>query len=188
MACSVRKTANVVRRRAIFAELDGGLPDRPWPIEPSMLIESSPGKFHAAVVGRGLNSEEFRGIERRMVRDWGSDKGVIDEARVLRLPGFLHQKTRSNPHLVRMVSGDRQGLYAGGSPCSVPPDLRIRSVPQPNEADRYAPRPPTLWIAGRSADWRSHLASRIWEKFRRERSARPLEARFNVCCDCSNSG
>src|SRR5262245_32258786 len=37
---------NVGYIRAVYAEIDIAEPLAPWPIEPSMIVESSPGKYH----------------------------------------------------------------------------------------------------------------------------------------------
>ena len=108
-----RKTVNVVRRRAVFAELDNGLPDRPWPFDPSMLVESSLNKYHAWFLCEGLTSEEFRGVQRRMVLDWGSDRGVIDEARSLEAARTPSPKGLGQPAPSSAGIGNRQGLHEG---------------------------------------------------------------------------
>ena len=44
---------------------------------------------------------DFAAVMERMVESYGSDKNAKDISRVLRLPGFLHRK--SKPHLVRIL-------------------------------------------------------------------------------------
>jgi hypothetical protein len=41
-----RKFENLKRLRAIWADLDGAPLPKEWPLAPSLVVESSPGKFH----------------------------------------------------------------------------------------------------------------------------------------------
>jgi hypothetical protein len=98
-----RKKENIVRIRALWQEADRG--DEPeLPVEPHMVIESSPGKFHRYVLVRDGVLDEFESVQRRLVDDYGSDPNAKDRSRVLRLPGFYHMKNPDSPHLVRIVS------------------------------------------------------------------------------------
>jgi hypothetical protein len=144
-----RKAANVSRRRAVFAELDDGLPDKPWPLAPSMLVSSSPGKHHAWWRVEGLSSPEFRGVERRMVASWKSDKGVIDEARVLRLPGTLHQKDLARPHMVRLVEGAGEQY--------TPAEIRAAFPP----VDAGDMQRVTAWVSGVSEDYEDRISPQL---------------------------
>ena len=99
-----RKAENATRIRAVFQEDDGGH-GGPFPLEPSLIVETSPGHFHrywltdwpADEQGR----KDFAAVMERMVESYGSDKNAKDIVRVLRVPGFLHRK--GDPHLVRIV-------------------------------------------------------------------------------------
>lgn len=96
-----RKKENIIRVRAIWQEDDGE--GKPLPIEPHIVVESSPGKYHRYILVDGCPLDAFRGFQERMVESYGSDPNAADISRVLRLPGFFHQKDRANPHMVRMV-------------------------------------------------------------------------------------
>ena len=104
-----RKAANIRRVRAIWQEDDNGFAGT-YPLKPSIVVETSPGHFHRLWLLEGaddLSFTEHRGVMERMVADYGSDKGAKDLERVLRVPGFYHQKRE--PFLVRIVeaSGER---------------------------------------------------------------------------------
>ena len=102
-----RKTENITHIRAVWQEDDDGF-NGAFPLQPSMVVETSPGHFHrywltadhwpADERGRA----DFAAVMERMVESYGSDKNAKDISRVLRLPGFLHRKGRT-PHLVRIV-------------------------------------------------------------------------------------
>jgi hypothetical protein len=70
------------------------------PIEPNIVVETSPGKAHYYFLCEGIAKSEFTGIETRLIDDYGSDPNAKDLARVLRLPGFYHNKKK--PHLVKI--------------------------------------------------------------------------------------
>jgi hypothetical protein len=97
-----RKKANIVRTRALWQEADRG--DEPeLPVEPHMVVESSPGKCHRYVLVRDGVLDEFESVQKRLVDDYGSDPNAKDRSRVLRLPGFYHMKNPDSPHLVRLI-------------------------------------------------------------------------------------
>jgi hypothetical protein len=108
-----RKKKDVVRVRAIWQEDDDGFEGQ-FPLEPSVVVESSPGHYHrywlvepdwpADEQGR----RDFAGVMECMVACYGSDPGAKDISRVLRLPGFQHRKNPEEPHMVRIVGGNRQ--------------------------------------------------------------------------------
>ncbi|KFB69278.1 PriCT-2 domain-containing protein [Candidatus Accumulibacter vicinus] len=99
-----RKMSNMVSPRAIFQEADR--PNTPPPpLDPHMEVESSPDKFHRYCFIDPATAPQFdtwREGMNRMVVDFGSDPNACDPARVLRLPGFYHQKDPSRPFMVRI--------------------------------------------------------------------------------------
>jgi hypothetical protein len=101
-----RKKENITHVRAVFQEDDNGF-NGPFPLEPSMVIESSPGHFHRywLVADEWPTDErgraDFTAVMERMIETYGSDKNAKDISRVPRLPGFLHRK--ADPHLVHIV-------------------------------------------------------------------------------------
>ena len=107
-----RKSDNIVRIRAIWQEDDQGLCHQ-FPIEPSMIVQTSKGKFHRYwLVDAGPEfTGTFSAVMDRMVSDYGSDRNAKDISRVLRVPGFFHRK--GDPVMVELVatSGHR---YSGG--------------------------------------------------------------------------
>jgi len=87
-----RKAENVMSVAAYFADFDGApLPDV-WPIDPTLLVESSPGKFHAYWRVDSAPLDEFTRVQAHLALLFGSDEKVTDLPRVMRLPGYQHQK------------------------------------------------------------------------------------------------
>jgi hypothetical protein len=103
-----RKGRNITNIRAVWQEDDDGVAVD-FPIEPSLVVESSPGRFHrywllaepwpADERGRADHAE----VMERMIETYGSDPNAKDLCRVLRVPGFLNRK-HGDPHQVRVVS------------------------------------------------------------------------------------
>lgn len=85
-----RRNVNVKRIRAVFLEDDGD--GKKLPLEPHIVVESSPGKRHSYLLVERLSREEFTSVMEVMIGQYGSDPNAKDLARVLRLPGFFHQK------------------------------------------------------------------------------------------------
>jgi hypothetical protein len=100
-----RKAENITDVRAIWQEADDGY-SGPFPLAPSMEIESSPGHAHRYWLTDWPADQQGRAdhaaVMERMIISYGSCKGAKDIARVLRVPGFLHRK--GDPRLVRIIS------------------------------------------------------------------------------------
>jgi hypothetical protein len=103
-----RRTANNIRRvRAIFQEDDHAYAGQ-FPIDPTIVVETSMGRFHRYWVIAGewpadeTGRRDFRGVIERMIASYGSDPGAKDISRVLRVPGFINHK-REEPFQVRIT-------------------------------------------------------------------------------------
>ena len=103
-----RKGQNITNIRAVWQEDDDGAAVN-FPIEPSLVVESSPGRFHRYWLLAEPWPEDERGradhgaVMERMIESYGSDPNAKDLCRVLRVPGFLNRK-HGDPHQVRVVS------------------------------------------------------------------------------------
>lgn len=105
-----RRKENLERIRAWAIDLDGG--DKPAQraricaakLTPSSIVETKNG-YHVYWYAEDAKPEHYRLILDRLVAFFGADKNARDLARVLRVPGFLHQKDPADPFLVRHVFG-----------------------------------------------------------------------------------
>ena len=103
-----RGKKNIVRIRAVWQEDDRGFTGK-LPLRPSIVVESSPGKFHRYILVAGhwpadeQGIADFDAVLDRMVESYGSDGGAKGINRVLRLPGFLHRKNPAAPFMVHIV-------------------------------------------------------------------------------------
>jgi hypothetical protein len=104
-----RKAENVVSVRAFFADFDKPNPEtiklnlKSFGLKPHVIVESSPGKWHVYWFIDGVPLEEFTSTQQRLAEVLGSDPTVKDLPRVMRLPGFLHQKDGRAPFVVRIT-------------------------------------------------------------------------------------
>ena len=98
-----RKTENIIKVRALFADLDGSplkpiLKAKP---EPHMIIESSKGKYHAYWLVDDCPLDKFSMYQKAIAKKFDSDPKVCDLPRVMRLPGFYHCKGKPYPVKVK---------------------------------------------------------------------------------------
>ena len=113
-----RTNENVVEVRAHFADFDSAEPEtvvsnlKRLGLTPHLIVESSPGKWHVYwfVVGAPLG--EFSATQARLAAVLGSDPKVKDLPRVMRLPGFPHQKDGCAPSMVKIASAREASSYA----------------------------------------------------------------------------
>ena len=108
-----RREANIVAVRALFADLDGAplsVLER-LGLLPHIIAMTSPSRFHAYWRVDGVETAEFAGLQKRLAALMGSDPSVCDLPRVMRLPGFPHQKDPAEPHLVWFRAREHSGPY-----------------------------------------------------------------------------
>jgi len=103
-----RKATDVKKIRAVWADFDGvKLPNR-WEEKPSIIIETSPGRFHCywqTVVNDEKYSvpiESFTTIQEGISKKFDSDKFVKDLPKAMRMPGWYHCKKEK--FMVRIIS------------------------------------------------------------------------------------
>ena len=113
-----RSKENIIRVRAHYVDLDGAdlKPVRDW-LEPDIICETSPRRWHAYWLVRDTPLEEFSAVQQRLIRAFDADN-VHDLPRVMRLPGFFHQKKDSKKGL----AGERRMVRI--MPTANPPEER----------------------------------------------------------------
>lgn len=99
-----RKASNVQSVRALFADLDGAplAPVQAFPLQPNIVVESSPGRWHAYWLTEDVPLDQFKPLQQAIARRFNSDPKVCDLPRVMRLPGFFHHK--GEPFLSRVIA------------------------------------------------------------------------------------
>ena len=102
-----RRSENVTSPRALFIDDDKGLlpPDSPQlaALPPTITVRTRKGWHHYWVLVPGEALSTFTPAQAALAEHFGTDPAVKDLARVMRLPGFFHQKDPANPVLVQLV-------------------------------------------------------------------------------------
>jgi RecA-family ATPase len=143
-----RSIENIVRVRAVFADLDGapldpvlaeGMP------KPHIVTETSLGRWHAYWrVTEDMPLDEFGPLQQGIIARLDSDKSVHDLPRVMRIPGFIHRK--ADPFVSMLLQTN-----------DVPPydwhDLR-QAFPLPAPPEPEPPRPPPADDRDMPDQWR----------------------------------
>lgn len=96
-----RKATDIVKVRAVFADLDGSPLEPVWEYNPSLVVESSPGKYHAYWFCSDVPRGAFGQLQESISYKFNSDPKVKDLPRVMRVPGFEHRK--ADPFLSRII-------------------------------------------------------------------------------------
>jgi hypothetical protein len=117
-----RKVANLTRVRAIWVEDDTGA-SIPLPLEPHLICETSPGKFHRILLVDGLTSEQHLQVQETLIALYGSDPNVKDLVRVLRVPGFYHCK--GEPFRVRLLHESGADPYSAEEVLAAFPPVEV---------------------------------------------------------------
>lgn len=125
-----RTAENVISVRAVFIDKDKPLL-RPCSLPPSFAVFTSHEKGHAYWRIRGeLPLERFRPVQKRLIAFYGSDPGVHELCRVLRLPGFFHRKKEPGT-LVTFELGSGEAYTEEEILAAHPPVLVPRATPLP---------------------------------------------------------
>jgi len=93
------KQENIVKIRAVWIDLDGAplqpILDLPEDLQPHIIIESSPNRWHAYWLVDNCSLEQFPHVQRALAVKFDGDKAVNNINRVMRLVGFSHNKAES---------------------------------------------------------------------------------------------
>lgn len=98
-----RSAASVVQVRALFVDLDDAPIDPVMnaAVKPNIIVKSSPGRYHAYWLAQDCPLEAFSARQKQLAAKFKGDRTVHDLPRVMRLPGFVHQKRE--PFLTRVI-------------------------------------------------------------------------------------
>jgi hypothetical protein len=107
-----RESRNVQSIRAVFVDLDGAplAPIQAAELAPHIIVESSPGRWHAYWLADGVPLEQFKPMQQAIAALFAGDRSVCDLPRVMRLPGFLHNKRK--PFLSHIIEQQNKPPYS----------------------------------------------------------------------------
>jgi RepB DNA-primase from phage plasmid len=110
----------IVKVRCYFADLDG------VPLEnisrlglmPHIITQTSPGRYgvYYKIADAPLDEGNFKRTQRALATLFDSDPFICDLSRVMRLPGFPHQKDPRNPFVTQIDLGTSQKAIEGKTP------------------------------------------------------------------------
>ena len=125
-----------------------------------IVVESSPGKYHRYILTESANLDQFEPVQQRLVDDFGSDRNAKDRSRVLRLPGFYHQKVNARkglvgtPHMVRVIRQSGAPPLPWGEVLKrLPPVETATNATRPVLPAQPGTLPPAI------ADWAKNLSA-----------------------------
>lgn len=94
-----RKKDNITKIRAVFAD-DDVARDRPrtdFPISPSLIVKTSTtekgNKYHYYWLTETDDFETWERVQQGIIKVFDTDKSIHDTTRILRVPGFINQKS-----------------------------------------------------------------------------------------------
>lgn len=122
-ADATRRTSdNVERVAGVFIDLDGApLPDS-FPLEPTAIVESSPGRYHVYWAVQDVPLSEFETFQKYLAALYGADPVVCDLSRVMRLPGYYWGKQEPG-FITRLLDLRPENQYTRGDLLGAWPDL-----------------------------------------------------------------
>jgi len=94
---------NIITLRAAVLDMEEE-PQITPPLAPSIVLRSKRGPHYWWLLNQGEPLEIFRTLQVSIAHYFGGDLSIKDLSRVMRVPGFLHQKQPDKPHLVTIES------------------------------------------------------------------------------------
>lgn len=106
-----RKTQNIIGIRSFFADKDDGNFEK-LPLPPTCINQSKNGQ-HAYWVLKSPSEQidKFKKIQKDIADFLNTDSAICDLPRVMRLPGFPHQKDIEDPFYVKIFESNEDCLY-----------------------------------------------------------------------------
>lgn len=105
-----RMTQNVIKVRSFFVDSDDGQWPK-FPVEPNIIVKSAGGNHGYWLADDTVLLEDFTPIQTALAITYGTDRKVKDLPRVMRIPGFIHQKRK--PHVfVELLKAETDPQYS----------------------------------------------------------------------------
>jgi hypothetical protein len=104
------KDSEILRVRAVFVDGDDIFLPEKWHVPPDFIVQRDETHWHAYWRVLDLRVDQFKAVQQRLAAHYGTDTAICNPSRVMRIPGFLHQK--GQPTRVKLI--DQTG---GTDPC-----------------------------------------------------------------------
>lgn len=134
-----RNARNTARVNSLFVDFDGAPLPETWRLEPSLIVESSLARYHAYWICLDIPLEEFSALQLALAALYGGDSVCHDLPRVMRVPGFLHQK--AEPFLSTIIHAPAH-QYSRADILEAYPELAEAIKPVTPPAPRASTRTP----------------------------------------------
>ena len=140
-----RKRDNITSVRAVTLDLDGEPldPVRQCPLKPHIIVESSPGRFHAYWRVESLSLDQYEGIQRAIAQRFDGDPAVALLTACARLPGYFHNK--GQPFQTHIVETNEQPPYTADQILDEFPPLAKPHAPPISRTGVLPPGAPVKW-------------------------------------------
>ena len=131
-----RKRENVTGVRALFIDTDGvPLLDK-YALDPSLIVESSTGKWHVYWRVIDVPLDDFKPLQQGLAALHNTDPAVNDLPRVVRLAGTHHLK--GDPVMVKIHTVSRDAAYTAKQVNAAWPDLKKPDIKKKVKAEPAA--------------------------------------------------
>lgn len=97
-----------------------------FPLEPSIMIMTWKSLYFFWLLIDG-DIKRFRGIQKQLIQYFGSDPSIVNESRVMRLPGFEHRK--HDPVMVKLIKYNPELRYTQDQLQQVLPEVKRSKKP-----------------------------------------------------------
>lgn len=102
-----RTTKNITKVRAVFIDLDGAPLPSKFDLQPHMIVNTSPDKYHVYWLVHDMPLESFTLYQQALAAKFDADPKVKDLPRVMRIAGFFHNKKQPYPIKIhKMIDAD----------------------------------------------------------------------------------
>lgn len=110
-----RSASNIIRCRALVLDIDKDGENKiknvyAAELEPHLIVESSPNKYHCYWLINNTPPILWSQMQKALAKRFGGDSRIHDTPRVMRLPGFYHQK--KEPVLVKLLKENSFSPYS----------------------------------------------------------------------------
>lgn len=129
-----RSNEHVVRIKAVFIDTDGAPLPTDLPLEPHIVLQSSPKRWHVYWLVDGLCLEVFGNVQAALAQKYGTDPNITDLCRVMRLPGLFHNKVA--PFRVELLHAQDAPAYTAAQVFEAWPDIAERAERERVEAEK----------------------------------------------------
>ncbi len=104
-----RTTKHITKVRAVFCDFDGTPLPKKFNVNPHLIVNTSPNKYHTYWLVSDMPKESFRLYQQALANKFGSDPVIVDLPRIMRVAGFWHNK--KNPYPVKLIHTEFSSEY-----------------------------------------------------------------------------